>query len=50
MIKYADYRKTFVNLVEEQHEIDAESENQCHVFQIVEISCQEGYHTMTVLR
>jgi len=39
-----------LNLVEEQHEIDAESEHQCDVFQIVKISCQEGYHTMTVFR
>lgn len=45
-----NYRKVFTNLVEEQHEIDTEGENQRDVFQIVEIPGQEGYHAMTVLR
>lgn len=38
------------NLVEEQHEIDAESEDQSHIFQVVKIPCQERYHAMTIFR
>lgn len=36
-------------LVEEQHEIDAEREDQRNIFQVVEISGQEGYDAMAVL-
>lgn len=35
-------------LVKQQHKVDAKCQNECNIFQVIEISCQERHCTLSV--